>query len=124
MASDESMHQPSVGESGKKMERVERRFHRFPVELHCLYSKDVGPDWNGTAVNLSRGGCAIRGLTAVRKGDYLRILIFPSPNLAPIEVGVAPVRWATDQSFGVEFITLTPGDAKRLQDYLTVMEIS
>jgi PilZ domain-containing protein len=101
---------------------VERRFPRFAVELPCLYSQGTAPDSNGTAVNVSRGGCAIRGLTPVQKGDYLRIRLFPSPTLSPIEIGLAPVRWATDDYFGVEFITLTFRDAKRLQAYLTLIE--
>jgi hypothetical protein len=101
---------------------VERRFPRFVVEVPCLYSTEAGPDWNGTAVNVSRGGCAIRGVTPVQKGNYLCIRLFPSPTLAPIEIGLAPVRWATEEYFGVEFITLTFRDAKRLQAYLTLIE--
>jgi len=47
---------------------------------------------------------------------------FPPPNLSPIEVGLAPVRWSTNDQFGVEFITLTPQDARRLQSYLALIE--
>jgi hypothetical protein len=101
---------------------VPRRFPRFSLEAPCLYSKDDGPDINGTVVNLSRGGCAVQGRVPVCKGDYLRIRIFPAPNLSPIEVGLAPVRWSTNDQFGVEFITLTPQDARRLQSYLALIE--
>lgn len=126
MASDESIPSRIVRSSGSKLGMVRRRFPRFPVELPCLYSLDNGPDWSGTAIDLSRGGCAIRSMTPVQKGDYLKVLIkvliFPSTDQAPIEVGLAPVRWVTTEEFGVEFITLFPHDAKRLQSYLTLIE--
>lgn len=101
---------------------VERRFPRFSTQLPCLYSKDGGPDWNGTVINLSHGGCAIHGRTPVDKGDYLRVLLFPSASHDPIEVGLAPVRWTSGQDFGLEFITLTPRDAYRLRGYLAFIE--
>lgn len=101
---------------------VERKFPRFTVELPCVYSKDNGPALNGTTVNLSRGGCAIRCSTPIEKGDCLKVLIFPSVNQSPIEVGLAPVQWAASEQFGVEFITLLASDSKRLHDLLMVME--
>lgn len=101
---------------------VERRFQRYTVEIPCLYSVDGGPDWNGTAVNLSRGGCAIHGTTPVQKGMYLRLRLFPAADHPPIEVGLAPVRWTTNEHFGVEFITLTPRDILRLKGYLAFLE--
>jgi hypothetical protein len=36
-------------------------------------------------------------------------------------VGVARVRWAAHEHFGVEFMTLAPRDATRLQDLLALM---
>lgn len=75
----------------------------------------------GTTVNLSREGCAIRSMTPVQKGDYLRVLLFPSANQTPIGVGVAPVRWSANEHFGVEFITLTSRVPTRLQDFLTFL---
>jgi hypothetical protein len=101
---------------------VKRRFPRYPTTLSCLYSKNGGPDWNGTAINLSRGGCAMRGTTPVQEGDALRVLIFPSVNQSPLEVEPTVVRWTNGAQFGVEFVTLTPRDAQRLQTYLTLME--
>ena len=46
----------------------------------------------------------------LEKGQYLRVLLFPSARHAPIEVGVAPVRWVIGEQFGVELITLSPRD--------------
>ena len=86
-----------------------------------LLASAEGPEWSGTAVNLSREGCAIRSARPVHQGDDLGVLIFPCANQTPIEVGVARVRWATQGQFGVEFMMLAPRDATRLQDLLTIM---
>ena len=100
-----------------------RKFPRYPVELPCLFSGDEGPDWSGTAINLSHGGCAIRSTAPVKPGDYLRLLLFLSREEGPIEVGLAPVRWATTDQFGVEFIMLAPRDVKRLQELVALSEL-
>ena len=98
-----------------------RKFRRVPVELSSLFSADGPNEWSGTAINLSRKGCAIHSTTPVQTGDYLHVLIFPYANQAPIEVDLARVQWAANQQFGVEFMTLAPRDAIRLQDFLTLI---
>jgi len=114
-------HPPTVSSSPIETRQEQRKFRRIPVELPCLFSADGPEEWSGTAINLSREGCAIRSTASVHKGDYLRVLIFPSANQRPIEVGVAPVRWSANEQFGVEFITLTPDSATRLQDLLAII---
>jgi len=100
----------------------QRKFPRFIVELPCLYSIENGPEWNGTAVNLSRGGCAIVGTRPVQQGTYMRIQIFPSTSGPSIVIGLAPVRWVMNDQFGVEFISLSPPDQQRLQSYVAYLE--
>jgi len=120
MHSEKSSNPPDLLSSPRETRKEERKFRRVPVELHCFFSAD-GPEGSGTVVNLSREGCAIRSTTPVLKGDYLHVLIFPRANRIPIEVGIAPVRWSANEQFGVEFITLAPGDATRLQDLITII---
>ncbi|MGH7180413.1 MAG: PilZ domain-containing protein [Nitrospiraceae bacterium] len=98
----------------------DRKWRRFPVELSSSVSS-TGPEWSGTAVNLSRQGCAIHSTTPVHTGDYVHVLIFPGANRTPIEVEVAQVRWAARGQFGVEFLTLAPCETIRLQDLLTII---
>ncbi len=122
MATNETDSRLMALNAGHRPKMVERQFQRFSVETPCLYSLDGGPDWNGTAINLSRGGCAIHGTTPVQKGDYLQVRLFLAVDHPPIEVGLAPVRWATSAQFGVEFITLTPQDLQRLTEYLAFIQ--
>ena len=120
MHSETPLNPPPLSSSPRETRKEERKFRRVPVELFSLIS-DGGPEGNGTTVNLSREGCAIHSTTPVKTGDYLRVLIFPSANQAPIEVDLARVRWATNQQFGVEFMTLAPREAIRLQDFRTLI---
>src|SRR5580765_2126823 len=110
----------TLSSSPSETRKEERKCRRVPVAFTSLFSAD-GPEWSGTAINLSREGCAIRSTTPVQKGDYLGVLIFPGPNQTPTEVGVARVRWAATAQCGVEFMTLAPRDATRLQDLLTLI---
>ena len=121
MDSEHSPSPPPLSPSVSEAHQEARKFRRIPVELHCLFSADGPHEWSGTAVNLSREGCTIRSATAVPKGQHLLVLLFLSANQSPIEVVVAPVRWSAHEQFGVEFITLTPRDANRLQDLLTII---
>ncbi|HLA61037.1 MAG TPA: PilZ domain-containing protein [Nitrospiraceae bacterium] len=120
MHSKTSSNPPTLSSSPRETRKEERKCRRVPVAFTSLFSAD-GPEWSGTAINLSREGCAIRSTTPVQKGDYLHVLIFPGPNQTPIEVGVARVRWAANEQCGVEFMTLAPRDATRLQDLLTLI---
>jgi hypothetical protein len=111
---------PTLSSSPGATRKEERKSRRVPVAFTSLFSAD-GPEWSGTAINLSREGCAIRSPAPVQKGDYLHLLIFPGPSQTPIEVGVVRVRWAANEQCGVEFMTLAPRDAIRLQDLLTLI---
>lgn len=101
---------------------VKRRSSRSSVEFLCYYSIGTGREWQGTVLNLSCDGCAVRKTVPVHRGDILRLLLFPTPNRSAIEVDHAVVRWATLEQFGAEFIMLSPRNTKRLSDYLAVFE--
>src|SRR3954452_8305680 len=101
---------------------IERTYLRYEISLRCLYSMESGPEWAGTAVNLTRGGCSIIGSMRVQKDDCLQLFIFLRANRAPVEVRLATVRWPASEDFGVEFITVSPRDAQRLQAYLSAIE--
>ena len=120
MHSETPSNPPTLSSSPRETRKEERKFRRVPVALTSLFSPDE-PEWSGTAIDLSREGCAILSTTPVEQGDYFHLLIFPGTNQPPIEVGVARVRWEANEQFGVEFITLAPRDATRLQDLLTIL---
>jgi PilZ domain-containing protein len=120
MHSETPSNPPPLSSSPRETRKDERKSQRVPVAFTSLFSAD-GPEWSGTAINLSREGGAIRSPTPVQKSEYLGVLIFPGPNQTPIEVGVARVRWAATEQCGVECLTLAPREATRLQDLLTLI---
>jgi len=119
MIPDKAPPAPTLSSSPRGGRKESRKFRRITVELPCWFSGDGPHEWTGTAVNLSRAGCAIRSTTPVQQGQCLRVLLFLSANQTPIEVREAPVRWAANEYFGLEFITLSIRDASRLQNLLT-----
>lgn len=123
MNTNDAVHDFRVDDSQSDSGKKQRKYPRFPIELTCSYSLDDGISSDGTVVNLSRGGSSINGVMLVQPGQYLRILIFPAIGMTPIEIGLAPVRWANGNQFGVEFIKISSRDGKRLQSYLTFLEV-
>lgn len=86
--------------------RVERT---FPI----VFAGDrfVG---EGTVVNMSIPGCAVRSKVPVRAGDYLELRVIMPEEGVPLRVHLARVRWSEGQTFGLEFIRMPGSDQVRL----------
>ncbi len=69
----------------------------------------------GTLINLSAPGCAIETTLPVQPGDYLELHVMAPDQARPLTVGLAKVRWATEQKAGVEFIRVRQDEQNRLQ---------
>ncbi len=69
----------------------------------------------GTVINLSVPGCAIETDLPVQPGDYLELLVMVPDQARPLTVGLAKVRWATQQKVGIEFIRVHRDDQSRIQ---------
>lgn len=97
----------------------QRKFERFSINgLVTFIGDSVRGD--GQIDNLSLGGAAIASDVPVARGDYLQLtLTLPAPaHPAAIDVELAPVRWVKDQSFGVEFIRVSPTAVQTLQRFI------
>ncbi len=77
----------------------------------------------GTVSDLSMGGCKVGCPTPVDTGTYLemRIYIMDAPEF-PLKVDQAVVRWAKEQEFGVEFISMRPEEEERLRRFVGTLE--
>lgn len=78
----------------------------------------------GTVYNLSTGGCKAESDVAVNTGAYLRVRLHLPDQESSITIDVAAVRWAMGRDFGVEFISLPPGDQEQLRRFLKILETS
>jgi hypothetical protein len=97
---------------------MERRKHpRYPVEyvLSLLAERSHG---QGVAKDLSVTGCRARSPVGITKGISVGLLIDVPRYDNPLHVNVAIIRWAKDEEFGMEFISMAPDNQQRLQDVI------
>lgn len=100
-----------------------RQHPRFPVQFHSSFSSANIVAGEGTLTDLSIRGCRISSLADVKAGTTLRVRITVSDNEPPIEVHQAVARWSRDHSFGLEFLTLFPGEWAKLQHVVRQLEL-
>jgi hypothetical protein len=91
-----------------------RSFTRVAVTYPVRLSGDsmIG---HGTVINLSAPGCAIETTLPLQAGDYLELHVMTPDQARPLTVGLAKVRWATEQKAGIEFIRVGRDDQSRIQ---------
>jgi hypothetical protein len=59
-------------------------------------------------------GCAVESHVAPLSGEYVRLHVLMPNEEGPLEVGLAKVRWAKPQRFGVEFLSVSDGQQVRI----------
>lgn len=93
---------------------------RIPVtyRVHLLGDSMIG---QGTLLNLSGPGCALETTLPMQPGDYLELHVMAPDQARPLTVGLAKVRWATEQQAGIEFIRIQCDHQSRLQRLLEQM---
>lgn len=97
-----------------------RKSRRFPVEASVAFSGvELIREGEGTAYNLSRGGCAIRSKHTVQPGIYLSLRLHLPDAAAPMIIDLAVARWTESQQFGLEFMLMHEEEAARLSRFLT-----
>ncbi len=101
----------------------QRYQRRYPVDLGVQLIGDL-VDGKGVVVDLSTGGCAIRTAVPMTDTLYLRLLFQPPHEDTLIKVELAAVRWATGQTYGLEFIRMNAEQQKRLRDLLKVIHLA
>ncbi|MBA5872294.1 MAG: hypothetical protein GDA68_20190 [Nitrospira sp. CR2.1] len=92
--------------------------HRSSTRVTVAYPVRLSGDsmvGQGTLINLSAPGCAIETTLPVQPGDYLELHVMAPDQARPLTVGLAKVRWATEQKAGVEFIRVRQDEQGRLQ---------
>ncbi len=75
-----------------------------------------------TLNNLTVGGCKVKGDASVYTGMYLALRICLPGGEATLQVDQAVVRWAKEQEFGLEFITMRPEEEERLRHFVSTFE--
>ena len=101
----------------------QRKFQRFSDNSRVTFSGETVTG-TGELDNLSLGGAAIRSDAGISQGDYLSLAIAIPGESHAIEVELAPVRWVTPGSFGVEFIRMASEPQHQLKRYIDTLELA
>ena len=102
-----------------------RKFPRFWVQFPISLLKEGVIIAEGTIYDLSAGGCAVESQANVLKGDYVGLQLYLADHqgsTTPLKVDVAAVRWAIQQKFGLEFISMPSGDQERLRRHIKTLQ--
>jgi hypothetical protein len=97
--------------------------HRVRLPLRCpvIFASDefVG---EGTVVDVGVPGCAVESNIAPLAGEYVRLHLLMPDEEGPLQVGLAKVRWAKPQRFGVEFLKVSNGQQVRIGRLFRALE--
>ena len=99
---------------------------RVPVPFSCALAEKARPRWFakkraglGVVYDVSLKGARVTSEASMNPGDQVTVLLRLPKQVAPLAVERATVRWAKDQTFGLEFMHLTSTAAIRLQRFLS-----
>ncbi|HZC80504.1 MAG TPA: PilZ domain-containing protein, partial [Nitrospiraceae bacterium] len=105
-----------------------RDYNRVPVRFPVLLcpAPVVGEDdplqlEEGTLLDISIRGCAIKSTVPLHKGKLLRLKIQMTVQEPPIEIDVATVRTVTGRRVGLEFVKIRQEEEARLRRLLMTL---
>ncbi|NOS77658.1 MAG: PilZ domain-containing protein [Nitrospira sp.] len=100
---------------------------RVPVPFSCALAEKARPRWFakkraglGVVYDVSLKGARVTTEAPMNPGDQVTVLLRLPKQVAPLAVERATVRWAKDQTFGLEFMHLTSTAATRLKRFLSL----
>ena len=100
-----------------------RKNLRFHVHFRSSFSSVGMVGGEGDIVDLSIGGCRIESAVDVQPGASLEVRIVTTGQESPIQIQQAIVRWKRGREFGLEFVTMGPGEWTRLQRTVEQIEM-
>ena len=102
---------------------------RIPVPFSCALSGKARPRWFakkragiGVVYDVSLKGARVTSEAPMNPGDQVTVLLRLPKQVAPLAVERATVRWAKDNTFGLEFMHLTSTAATRLKRFLSLQD--
>lgn len=99
-----------------------RQLNRVRVQFPVGVIGDL-LDGQGEVLNLSAGGCCVRGDKSLKESPYLRLLLHPPSDTSPIKVELAVIRWISGEEYGLQFIRVNSDHQARLRHLLKLLEM-
>lgn len=102
-----------------------REYTRIPVRYPVLLSPAPKDDHihleEGSLLDISIRGCAIKSSVPLQKGNLLCLKIQMTDQVPPIEIDQATVRTVTGRRAGLEFVKIRPEEETRLRNLLLTL---
>jgi predicted RNA-binding Zn-ribbon protein involved in translation (DUF1610 family) len=114
---------PQWGGRNVRAAEDRREYDRIPASFPLTF-QTINLTGQGTAINLSMGGCSFTTSTPLAGGMVLRLELQLSDNVSPVVVDAAAVRHSQGQSVGVEFLRWQESERARLQLFVRGLLIS
>jgi hypothetical protein len=93
---------------------AERKTTRLKAKLRVFFSGE-GIEGEGTVLDLSKSGCRVECESDIAKDTEVAAWIYSPDYEWPLKIHRAIVRWASQHSFGLEFLEFLPAQKERLR---------
>ena len=118
-----------MGTDGSERDKfIEFRQHsrlRIPIPFACSISRKGVSRWfakdslgPGVVYDVSLKGARVSSEAPIKPGDQVMVTLQLPKQLEPLAVERATVRWAKNQTFGLEFVDLTFASALQLKRFI------
>jgi c-di-GMP-binding flagellar brake protein YcgR len=76
----------------------------------------------GVVFDVSMGGAKVMSETGIKPGEHMSVRLCLPNQISPMTVEEAAVRWEKDQTYGLEFLDLSPVAEMRLRKFIAIAE--
>ena len=105
----------------EKPDTEKRRQPRFTSQFRSTISGGQG-EGQGRTLDLSAGGCMIETDLPVVVGASFECRIYVPGLDWPLRIDEAQVRWVKDNTFGVQFVKIHPGEEAKLKQVIATLD--
>lgn len=74
----------------------------------------------GVVFDVSLGGAKVMSETGIKAGEHMTVSLTLPNQVSPTTVEEAAVRWEKDQTYGLEFLNLSPIAEMRLRKFISI----
>ena len=100
---------------------------RIPAPFACSFLRRGLTKWIsgsheglGVVFDVSIKGAKVMSETGIKPGEHMSVSFCLPNQISPMTVKDAAVRWGKDQTFGLEFLDLSPVAEMRLRKFIAI----
>ena len=100
---------------------------RIPAPFACSFQRRGLTKWIrgnhegiGVVFDVSIKGAKVMSETGIEPGERMSVSLCLPNQISPMTVEEAAVRWGRDQTYGLEFLNLSPVAEMRLRKFIAI----